>query len=115
MPNSAPRYTERRADPRESTRQSVRAYYGQNLSLWADCELRDLSAGGAKIHISALYKLPPRFVLLQHQAGIAFEVILKWRRGDLAGVAFEVRHDLETTQDPRMEAMREAWRALQPG
>ena len=93
----------------------MRAYYGENLKMWADCELRDLSTGGAKIHVSALYKLPPRFVLLQHQAGVAYEVILKWRRGDLAGVAFEVRHDLATTEDKRMAAMREAWKALQPG
>ena len=115
MPKSAPAYLERRADPRESTRQPVRAYYGDKLGMWADCELRDLSAGGAKIHVSALYKLPPRFILLQHQAGVAYEVVLKWRRGDLAGVAFEVRHDLATTDNPRMDAMRDAWRALQPG
>ena len=55
-----------------------------------DLVLRDLSTGGAKIHVSALYKLPPRFVLLQHQAGVAFEVILKWRRGDLAGVKVDL-------------------------
>lgn len=110
-----PSYLERRVAPRETTRQPVRAYYGENLKMWADCELRDFSTGGAKIHVSALYKLPPRFVLLQHQVGVAFEVILKWRRGDLAGVAFEVRHELATTDDARMAAMREAWKALQPG
>lgn len=105
---------ERRAEPREATRQPVRAFFGENLRMWADCELRDLSAGGAKIHLSALYKLPPRFVLLQHQAGVAYEVVLKWRRGDLAGLSFERKHDLSATHDPRMADIREAWLALQP-
>lgn len=115
MSDPAARYIERRAEPRSPTRQPVRAYLDTAFALYADCELRDLSAGGAKIHVSALYKLPPRFVLLQHQAGVAFEVILKWRRGDLAGVAFERTHDLKTLEDQRLTPVREAWLALQPG
>lgn len=115
MAAPAPSYIERRAAPREPTRQPVRAYLRPDLGLWADCELRDLSAGGAKIHVSSLYKLPPRFILLQHQAGIAHEVLLKWRRGDLAGLAFEARHDLATSEETRMAPLREAWLALQPG
>lgn len=115
MATPAPSFVERRADPREATRQPVRAYLRADLGLWADCELRDLSAGGAKIHVSSLYKLPPRFILLQHQVGVAHEVVLKWRRGDLAGVAFEARHDLQTSEDTRMAALREAWLGLKPG
>lgn len=115
MPNSAQRFVERRAEERIQTRQPVRAYFGADLGLWADCELRDFSSGGAKIHVSALYKLPPRFLLLQHQAGVAFEVMLKWRRGDLAGLAFERRHDLQNLEDQRLAPLREAWLALQPG
>ncbi len=115
MSHPAQQYVERRADERTPTRQPVRAYFGANMALWADCELRDLSKGGAKIHVSALYKLPPRFVLLQHMAGVAFEVVLKWRRGDLAGVNFERSHDLQALEDERMVPLREAWLALQPG
>lgn len=115
MSDPAQRYVERRAEERTQTRQPVRAYFGANMALWADCELRDFSSGGAKIHVSALYKLPPRFVLLQHQAGMAFEVVLKWRRGDLAGVSFERRHDLQMLEDGRLTPIREAWLALQPG
>ena len=105
---------ERRVEPREAVRQPVRAYYGENLGLWADCELRDLSASGAKVHLSSIYKLPPRFILLLHQIGIAYEVVLKWRRGDLAGLSFEARHDLEATQEPRLATIREAWIGLRP-
>lgn len=115
MSYPAQRHVERRTDERSPTRQPVRAFFGANMALWADCELRDLSTGGAKIHVSALYKLTPRFVLLQHQAGVAFEVVLKWRRGDLAGVSFERRHELKTLEDQRMAPIREAWLALQPG
>lgn len=114
MAKPAPDYLERRVEPRETTRQPVRAYFGENLSLWADCELRDLSASGAKIHVSSLYKLPPRFSLLLHQQGVAFDVVLKWRRGDLAGLSFEARHDLASASTARMIPVREAWLALQP-
>ena len=115
MARPAPSDFERRAEARSLAREPVRAYFGQNLGLWADCELRDMSTGGAKIFVSSVYKLPPRFMLLQHQAGVAFEVILKWRRGDLAGVAFEHRHDLKAGAEPRLQPLREAWLALQPG
>jgi PilZ domain len=112
MRQLSPDSMDRRADTREALRQPVRAYFGENLGLWADCELRDLSVTGAKIHLSALYKLPPRFILLLHQTGIAFEVVLKWRRGDLAGLSFEVRHELETSQEKRLAPIREAWIGL---
>ncbi len=105
---------ERRVEPRETVRQPVRAYFGTDLALWADCELRDLSAAGAKINVSSLYKLPPRFILLLHQTGTAFEVVLKWRRGDLAGLSFETRHDLASTQEARLETIRAAWIGLRP-
>lgn len=115
MAESSPANLERRAEPRDATRQPVRAYFGENLGLWADCELRDLSAGGAKIHVSSLYKLPPRFSLLLHQQGVAFDVVLKWRRGDLAGLSFEARHDLQTATSAWLIPLRDAWLALQPG
>lgn len=105
---------ERRIAPREAVRQSVRVYYGANLGLWADCELRDLSASGVKVYLPSLYKLPTRFILLLHQTGVAYDVVLKWRRGDLAGLSFETRHDLETTEEARLATVREAWVGLRP-
>jgi hypothetical protein len=49
-----------------------------------------------------------------HQTGVAFEVVLKWRRGDLAGLSFEVRHEVETMDEPRLATVREAWIGLRP-
>jgi hypothetical protein len=89
--------------------------FGDKLGLWADCTIRDLSASGAKIDLSQLVKLPPRFLLIHLAEGVAFEVVLKWRRGDLAGMAFEKRHNLAEPTEPRLEPARAAWVALMPG
>lgn len=114
MTRPVPSYIERRSEPREPVSIRARVMHGPSLALWADCVIRDLSASGAKIELSHFYKLPPRFVLLRFDIGIAFEVVLKWRRADLAGMAFEARHELEGEVEPRLSAVREAWLALRP-
>lgn len=108
-------YVERRNEGRGPVRAPARIMHGASLAHWADCVIRDLSVNGAKIELSHFYKLPPRFVLLHFQAGTAFEVVLKWRRGDLAGMSFEHRHELQTLSEPRLEPVRAAWLALQRG
>lgn len=115
MRKPAPVFLERRSEPRMPASAPARVYFGPKLSLWADCVLKDMSAGGAKIHVAAIYTLPPRFVLVHMQDGIAFDAVLKWRRGDLAGMAFEQSHPLQTCDEPRLSAIRDAWVALQPG
>ena len=110
-----PSYIERRGEPRVPVSAPGRVMHGDKLGLWADCLIKDLSASGAKIELSHFYRLPPRFVLLHFREAVAFEVVLKWRRGDLAGMAFEHRHPLDTLNDPRLAAVSEAWKALQPG
>ncbi|MFZ5720263.1 MAG: PilZ domain-containing protein [Pseudomonadota bacterium] len=115
MTNAAPHWHERRSEPRTPTNARGRIMHGDKLAIWADCMIKDLSPSGAKIELSQLYNLPPRFILLHFQAGVAFEVVLKWRRGDLAGMAFERRHPLDAEVEPRLEPVREAWLALRPG
>jgi hypothetical protein len=115
MAEPASKFAERRSEPREPVRQAARVLHGPKLALWADCVIRDLSASGAKLELSHFYKLPPRFVLIHFQRARAIEVVLKWRRGDLAGVAFERVHDLQDLQDQHLAPAREAWLALQPG
>ncbi len=110
-----PNFSERRVEPRLPASAPGRVMHGERLALWADCLIKDLSASGAKIELSHFYRLPPRFVLLHFHEAVAFEVVLKWRRGDLAGMAFEHRHPLDTLDDPRRAPVVEAWRALQPG
>ena len=115
MSTPRPIYVERRQEERTTLRAPARVLHGAGLALWADCVIRDLSANGAKIELSHFYRLPPRFVLLHFEAGVAYEVVLKWRRGDLAGMSFEHRHDLNGDVDERLAGVRDAWRALQPG
>ncbi len=86
--------------------------HGDKLGIWADCMIKDLSDSGAKIELSHLHKVPPRFILIHFQAGMAFEVVLKWRRGDLAGMSFEHRHPLDQPVPPHLEPVRAAWMAL---
>jgi hypothetical protein len=105
-------FHDRRAEPRVSTSARGRIMHGDKLGIWADCVIKDLSQSGAKIEISHLHKVPPRFILIHFQAGIAFEVVLKWRRGDLAGMAFEAKHPLDKPVPPRLEPVQVAWMAL---
>lgn len=115
MTNAAPNWHERRSEPRTPVTARGRIMHGDKFANWADCMIKDISQNGAKIELSHVYTLPPRFVLLYHQAGMAFEVVLKWRRGDLAGMAFERHHPLENGVEPRLAPVREAWLALRPG
>lgn len=115
MGNPAPAFIERRSEPREPVRAPARIMHGPKLALWADCVIRDLSRSGAKLELSHVYKIPPRFVLIHFQDATAIEVVLKWRRGDLAGVAFERVHSLRELTNASLEPAREAWQALQPG
>ena len=115
MNRPAPSYHERRIEPRASVSAPARLFHGPKLSLWADCTIRNLSANGAKIELPEVHTAPPRFVLLNFAAGLAYEAILKWRRGNMAGMAFEATHTLETTTEPRLAPVREQWLALRGG
>ena len=79
MTPPVPSYIERRSEPREPANIRARVMHGKDLALWADCVIRDLSPSGAKIELSHFYKLPPRFVLLRFDIGVAFEVVLSKR------------------------------------
>ena len=50
--------------------------------------IRDLSASGARIQVDASVPLPEEFNLLLVEANSSRHVLLKWRAGDFAGVAF---------------------------
>ncbi len=54
------------------------------------CTVRDLSRDGAKIHVAPEHDLPETFPLVIAAHDLRTVVVrLRWRRGDLAGVAFE--------------------------
>lgn len=106
-------YHERRAHPRVAANFRARGFYGPGNGLWADCTIVDLSQGGARLKIAAIYPLPARFMLLQFEGGLVYEARLRWRRGDLTGVAFDGRHDIATSTREGLSVIRETWDALQ--
>ena len=115
MQRPAPSYSERRVEPRTSLSAPARMFHGPTLSLWADCVIRDLGANGAKIELPQVHVAPPRFVLLHFEAGLAYDALLKWRRGGMAGMTFEAVHILETATQPRLRSVRDEWLALRGG
>ena len=106
------RYADRRAYPRDVVNLWARALYGPQRTLWADCTIVDLSKGGAKINVSEIYPLPGRFRLLQVRGGLVYEARLRWRRGDLTGVAFDGQQEIVGSADPEIAALEATWRAL---
>ena len=109
------RYEDRREHPREVVNLRARALYGPKRELWADCTIVDLSKGGAKLQISEIYPLPGRFRLMQVKGGIVYEARLRWRRGDLTGVAFDGQQPIEGSADAEMLALEPTWRSLLAG
>jgi len=62
--------------------------------------------------VPALYPLPPRFLVLQIFGGVAYDVRLRWRRGDLAGLAVENRREIEGSKDQDLLDLESTWRGL---
>jgi hypothetical protein len=110
-----PRFVERRAHERIPVDEPARIYYGAGYAFWADCVVRDISQGGAKIQLPPVYVIPSRFVLLHYRAKLAFEAVRKWRRAEMLGMSFEARHDLTRAPDPRLVAIHQAWLDLRAG
>lgn len=92
----------------------ARVFFGPGFATWADCIIKDLSPGGAKLVVDAVYNLPNRLVLLDYAQDAAFDALRHWRRWDMAGVSFTARHDLTALDLPQLRHVREAWLALKP-
>lgn len=105
---------DRRSEPRHEARAAGRIWFGQDYALWADCKLRDVSTGGARIELPPGYKLSPRLALVHALEPVIFEAVVKWQRGNAAGMAFEARHQLAAEVPPRLAHIRDTWRALHP-
>ena len=105
---------ERRLNSRERTSIRARICYSRDYALWADCVIRDLSEGGAKLQVAAIHPLPDNFLVLQLAEGVAMMARLKWRRGDMAGVTCPVRYDLRGVVPGELAPVRNLWRALNP-
>ncbi|HEY8615902.1 hypothetical protein [Phenylobacterium sp.] len=107
-------FVDRRAHPREVVNAPARLFWGPKLAHWADGVISDFSQGGAKVEVSSFYVLPRRLVLLHYRDDSAYEAILRWRRWDTAGLAFEARHDLTQPVDSWLSDVQAVWQSLAP-
>jgi hypothetical protein len=105
---------ERRAEPRVRTNTPARLFYGAHRAFWVDCVIKDRSRSGAKVQAPALFDLPNQLVLLDFEAGFAYEAQLRWRKAELAGLWLNKAHALESLKDPEFEEVRKAWEFLAP-
>jgi hypothetical protein len=108
-------FEERRAHPRFTIDAPGRLFYGPGLGMWADCLIKDISQGGAKLRVDEVFDLPLRLVLLHFNENAVFEARRRWRRWDTVGLMFERRHELETLTDPKLAGVRQVWETLKPG
>ena len=100
---------ERRA-PRERAFLTARISYG-NGALSTPCTVMQISSTGAKIGIGAATSLPEIFQIVIAQKAIDCRAKLVWRRGDVAGVAFQ--RDAPPAELPAGDAAKLRLKALQ--
>ena len=78
-------------------------------TLTADCTIRDLSKGGARIRLMAAIGLPPPLALLIPTQDAAFEASVAWSRGIEIGVAFRRALNLGAPSSEVEKAARRLW------
>jgi len=113
--DAPPLRLDRRSEPRTPTNTPARLFYGDGFARWIDCIVMDRSTSGAKVQVPAIFQLPSRLILLDYREGVAYMARRRWRKGDLGGLRLESRHELRALQGPGLEAVREAWQALEKG
>ena len=87
MSAAHPQSEERRAHPRRRVMKRVRAVINDNKSV-ADCIMRDVSLGGARLACEHAALLPERFTLVFLAEREMREVRVVWRRLTEMGVQF---------------------------
>jgi hypothetical protein len=93
---------ERRQSVRVRSRASGMLFMADEATT-ADCNVRNISKGGAKIRVSRDLRIARDVGLLLANSGVYFEAELVWRASDEAGLAFKARHELKGTVPSRVE------------
>ena len=109
-PSAAPNEVEHRAWPRAPTIKTGTLIM-DGAPGGIECTVRDLSIGGAGIHVADKADLPGAMQLLIVADGLLFDCALVWRQDDRAGLRFNSRHDLRNDADG-FQAIRALWRQL---
>jgi hypothetical protein len=86
----------------------------EDASLTVDCTIRDLSETGALVELAAPELLPRTLRLMQIRDGVLWDAQVAWRRGRRMGLILGERHDLRTTAEPQLKALRAIWSHMAP-
>ena len=110
--NTPPPSAERRSAPRRRALLKGKIVYPHN-SLSADCTVRDLSSGGARIRVDPGAVTADPFLIVVSQA-VVHEAQTAWRVGDQAGLRFVRSTDLSGETPLRLRAVQRLWLELMP-
>lgn len=99
---------ERRAKERTRTLIAARMVFG-GQGLAADCEIRNLSSGGAKLIVDEEIPVPTEFILEIPSKHRTHKARLVWRHADACGVAFDLEAEQAMMSDDavRLRALEE--------
>jgi hypothetical protein len=92
---------DRRTTQRQKTLLAGKVIYGANRFV-ADCAVRDLSAGGARLSFADPADIPDGFELHLPSRGTAFRVEVRWRKARQIGVKFRAALRLPFAERERL-------------
>jgi hypothetical protein len=101
----------RRSERRMRTLLTGKLVFGEH-GLTADCTIRNLSSGGAKLQTSLAATLPREVWLIVVRKDCAYRASVAWRVGEEVGVRFEHEYDLARDMSPDLAIVRRVWREM---
>lgn len=79
-----------------------------------DCVIRDYNERGARLEFSEPVVIGEQIVVVIWSSGLAFESVIRWRRGAEIGVQFQVGRDLRRPTPAHFAAIRAEWMNRRP-
>lgn len=99
---------ERRRAPRQRALLSGKLAT-EDASVTLDCVIRNISPDGALIETASPHLVPREMHLVQIKDGTAWDAEVIWRNGNRIGLILKDRHDLKSTTEKQLKALRAIW------
>ncbi len=111
MPGKAPQLgsAELRASPRKKVLLTGKVVWGKEGRYSLDCEIRDISAGGARIGLANGQPIPQVVFLIDIRNRVAFEAEVASDRAPEFGLKFRQTFPLGQRIDPSLSYLRRIW------
>jgi hypothetical protein len=78
------------------------------------CVIADFNDRGARLRFDERPSVGDRLVVVVWSSGLAFEVVVRWRAGDEAGVEFLHKRDFRRPVPAELAAIRAQWLKRRP-